>query len=202
MRIVFGGSFDPVHRGHLAMADAAQEQVHPTEILWVPSRHAPHKPTSPPAAGDARLAFLEAVVEPRVGETVCTLELHRQGLSYTVDTLRALAELHPQEEFAFLLGGDSLSHLATWRDLEELFTRVEFLFVPRTGWGEDKLEPFRAGLDPHFRSLFRAKFLNMEPVDCSSTAIRASLDRGEMPASVPGAVATLIRVGGHYGFRS
>lgn len=200
MRIVFGGSFDPVHKGHLAMADAAQEHCRPQEILWVPSRHAPHKPSTPPAGGDARVAFLEAVVGPREGESVCTLELHREGLSFTVDTLRQLAAQYPEESFAFLLGGDSLSHLATWRDLEELFTRVEFLFVPRTDWGPERLGPFRQTLDPHHRALFRGRFLPMEIVDCSSTEIRAALDRGVLPESVPEAVAALIQSGHHYGF--
>ncbi|MGB0952623.1 MAG: nicotinate (nicotinamide) nucleotide adenylyltransferase [Planctomycetota bacterium] len=200
MRIVFGGSFDPVHRGHLAMADAAQEHCQPEEILWVPSRHAPHKPDEPPAGGDARLAFLETVVGPRDSESVCTLELHREGLSFTVDTLRQLEELHPESSLAFLLGGDSLSHLATWRDLEELFTRVEFLFVPRTDWGPERLDPFLASLDAHPRSLFRARFLPMGIVDCSSTEIRQALDQGHIPESVPEPVAALIQSGQHYGF--
>lgn len=201
MRIVFGGSFDPVHRGHLAMADAAQEHCRATEILWVPSRHAPHKPTTPPAGGDARLSFLEAVVGPRKGESVCTLELEREGLSFTVDTLRQLAERHPGEGFAFLLGGDSLSHLATWRNLQELFTRVEFLFVPRSGWAQDKLEPFRANLEPSLRAIFRGRFLPMQVVDCSSTEIRGALDQGIMPEDVPHPVAALIQSGHHYGFQ-
>ena len=131
-----------------------------------------------------------------------TIVLAREGLSYTVDTLRELAMRYPGEEFLFLLGGDSLSHLSTWRDLEELFTRVEFLFVPRSGWGEERLPGFHASLAPELQALFRAQFLPMDAVDCSSTEIREALDAGIMPEDVPGPVAALIREQGLYGFGS
>ena len=201
MLIVFGGSFDPVHRGHLAMADAAQRELSPTRILWLLSRHAPHKPGKPPAAASVRLALLHAVVDARPGEEICTLELEREGPSYTVETLRLLQQEHADAEFGFLLGADSLSHLHTWRDLPELFRRVQFLLVAREGWGASSLEEFRASLSAELRTLFRARFLPMDVVSASSTAIRADLERGCMSEGIPSVVADLIRVGECYGFR-
>ncbi|MHC4823734.1 MAG: nicotinate (nicotinamide) nucleotide adenylyltransferase [Planctomycetota bacterium] len=200
MLIVFGGSFDPVHLGHLAMADAAQEHLAPDHLLWVPSGHAPHKPDLPPAAPEERAAFLHAVVDARPGEEVCEMELERPGFSYTVDTLQELKRRYPKAEFGFLLGGDSLAHLLTWRDLPTLFDLVEFLFVPRSGWGEGRLAPFREALPRELKALFRARFLPMQVVDASSTEIRAELDEGRIPDTVPQAVASLIRAGGCYGF--
>ena len=202
MLIVFGGSFDPVHRGHLAMADAAQKHLSPERLLWVPSGHAPHKPDLPPAAPEQRAAFLHAVVDARPGEEVCAMELQRPGLSYTVDTLKELRLQYPHPAFGFLLGGDSLEHLLTWRDLPTLFQQVEFLFVPRTGWGEARLDPFRNSLPDALRPLFRARFLDMPVVDARSTEIRAALNRGQMPEAVPEPVAELIRAGTCYGFRA
>lgn len=193
MILVFGGSFDPVHNGHIAMADAAQGAKHPQKILWVPSRHAPHKPDSPPARAEERVAYLHAVVNSRPGEEVCTMEIHREGLSYTVDTLRALEMQYPGVDLYFLLGGDSLSHLKTWRDLPELFQRVQFLFAPRSGWGPERLEEFRETLPAELNVLFRAEFLPMKEVDVSSTEVRASLAKGICPNSVPSAVADLLR---------
>lgn len=193
MILVFGGSFDPVHDGHIAMADAAQREKRPDKILWVPSRHAPHKPDMPPASAEERVAYLHAVVDERPREEVCTLEVHRDGLSYTVDTLRELETQYPGEELYFLLGGDSLSHLTTWRDLPELFARVHFLFAPRVGWGMERLQPFREALPENLQASFRAEFLPMDEVDVSSTEVRSALELGKMPQGVPASVMALLR---------
>lgn len=193
MLIVFGGSFDPVHDGHIAMADAAQKVLQPQKILWIPSRQAPHKPDYPPADASQRVAFLHAVVDERPGEEVCTMELEREGLSYTVDTLRELEAQYPGVDLYFLLGGDSLSHLSTWRDLAELFQRVQFLFVPRSGWGVEKLAPFTQALSAPVAEIFRAQFLPMKEVPASSTEVRAALNQGLVPPCLPQPVVALMR---------
>ncbi|MDA0666320.1 MAG: nicotinate (nicotinamide) nucleotide adenylyltransferase [Planctomycetota bacterium] len=193
MILVFGGSFDPVHNGHIAMADAAQRAKQPEKILWVPSRHAPHKPATPPASAAERVAYLHAVVDQRPGEEVCTMEIQREGLSYTVDTLRELETQYPTQDLYFLLGGDSLSHLTTWRELSELFRRVSFLFAPRCGWGPESLEPFRDALPDSLRADFRAEFISMQEVHVSSTEVRLALSKGQVPADVPAAVVALLK---------
>ncbi len=199
MHLVFGGSFDPIHRGHVAMADAAQCQVQPERLFWVPSFHAPHKPEQPPVGAEHRLQFVQAVVRERPGEQVLDWEIQRQTWSYTVDTLRFLATEYPQANWGFLLGADSLAHLATWRCLEEICRRVRFFFAPREGWGERELRRFQQRLDPQLAACFRARMLVMRPVDASSTAIRAALAAGQLPESIPLAAAELIRRHGLYG---
>jgi len=198
--VVFGGSFDPVHEGHIAMADAVQAQLHPDLLLWVPSFHAPHKQQRAPAAASVRLALLELVVAFRRGEEICTLEIERQGYSFMVDTLRTLATQYENAELTLLLGADSLEHLLTWRDVPELFGRVCFVFVPRPGWGATQLEEFRGQLAPQLQKHFRAVYLPMTEVAVSSTAMRAALAAGQMPDGLPLMVQQHIAANGNYGF--
>lgn len=186
--LVFGGSFDPVHRGHEAMADAAWRTVRPDRFLWMPSGHAPHKPERDPAPAEARAAFLLAMLAQRPREELSRLELERPAPSYTVDTLAALHAEDPAAELHFLLGSDSLSHLAGWRDPARLFSLAQFWFAPRRGWPAASLEKFRAGLTPELRGRLRAHFLDMPAVDLSSTELRAALARGERPAGLHPAV--------------
>ena len=119
--LVFGGSFDPVHRGHEAMADAAWREIQPDRFLWVPSGHAPHKPTLVPAAAEHRVALLNLILAGRPREELSRLEVERPAPSYTVDTLQALRSQLPAAEIHLLLGSDSLAHLAGWRDLPRRF---------------------------------------------------------------------------------
>jgi len=194
MRVVFGGSFDPVHLGHVAMADAVQAAVAPRELLWMPSGHAPHKPHRVPASAAARLEFLHLVVDARPGESVSTLETDRPGPSYSVDTLeRLLADASEEGRLGFLLGADSLEHLATWRALPRLFSLTEWLFAPRPGWHEEQLTEFRDSLEPSLRASFRARLLPMVEVDVSSSAIRAALRDGREPVGLPERVLRRIR---------
>jgi len=176
---VFGGSFDPVHRGHLAVADAVAARLHPDLFLWVPARQAPHKPACAPAPGSERLALLRRVLADRSGETVLALELERPGPSYTVETLEALRGEHPRAEFVLILGADSLSHLAGWRRVGEIFDGAVLGFVPRPGWGPESLAAFRKALPPALARRFRAEWIEMDEVPVSSTEIRRRLAAGE-----------------------
>lgn len=198
--LVFGGSFDPVHRGHVAMADAAKVQWRPDLLVWIPSRQAPHKLDAQPAAPEDRADMLRAVLVDRGPDEALRLdEFDRCGPSYSVDTLEHLAAEFPQAELAFLCGGDSLSHLATWRDLPRLFRLARFLFAPREGWGPEREEPFRAELPAGLDALLRITWLEMEPVRCSSTAIRGALAANEgVGTDLPPAVAELIAARGLY----
>lgn len=172
---VFGGSFDPVHQGHVAVADAVMSRLRPDLLLWVPARQAPHKPGQILASDDDRVALLRLVVTGRPGEDVCLLELRRPGPSYTVDTLDALAREHPTARFTLVLGADSLEHLPAWRDLPRLFAAASLAVVPRPGFGAEALERLRSRLVPDVAARLRARFLPMVEVPISATEIRARL---------------------------
>ncbi|HEX9792849.1 MAG TPA: nicotinate-nucleotide adenylyltransferase [Planctomycetota bacterium] len=176
---VFGGSFDPVHCGHLAVADAARAALAPDLLLWVPARHAPHKTDEPSATAADRLVLLGIAVAGRPGEVVETLECERPGPSYTVDTLRALGQRHPAAELHLILGADSLLHLHTWRAVPELLERASLALVPRPGSGPHDLDAFAARLPAAVRVLLRAQFLPMDEVAVSSTEVRRRLCAGE-----------------------
>lgn len=197
--LVFGGSFDPVHRGHVAMATAAQEQWRPDRLSWLPSRLAPHKLEANPVSPEHRQAMLALVLRQRPSsEQLCLDEFAREGPSFTVDTLAALQQKDPAQELSFLLGGDSLGHLATWRDLPQLFRLAHFVFAPRVGFGPEQERAFRQSLAPELAASWRVTWLSMEPVGCSSSGLREALRAGETCADLPPQVAEYIAAHGLY----
>lgn len=187
MRIaVFGGSFDPVHLGHLAVADAVQAQRRPDQLLWVPARQPPHKPGARLASGEDRVALLELAIAGRGDERVCRWELDRDGPSYTVDTLEALHQDQPGAELLLVLGGDSQQHWAGWRRLDRILELASPLWIPRRGW--ERLRPGVPG-----------RMLEMERVDLSATELRQALAAGRScEGSLPPAVEAEIRRRGLY----
>ncbi|RZA13735.1 MAG: nicotinate-nucleotide adenylyltransferase [Lysobacteraceae bacterium] len=132
MRVCYGGTFDPVHNGHLAIARAARDQLD-AKVFLMPARDPPHKAGTRADAGQ-RAAMLELAIEGEPGLAVDRRELDRAGPSYTVDTLAALrAELGPDAPIAWLIGADSLRQLHTWHHWRELFQRAHLLVVERPG---------------------------------------------------------------------
>ena len=191
--VVFGGSFDPLHNGHIAAADAVQSNFAVDEFLWTPSWHAAHKLDVRPADADFRVRSIERVLASRPqNESLCSLETDAQRMCYSVDTLQLLSHQNPERELYFLVGGDSLSHLNTWHDLPRLFAACRFLLVPRPKWGERQLADYTASLSPDLRTLFRAQFIDMPIVDISSSFIRQQLAAGADEMQMPATVIDLI----------
>jgi nicotinate-nucleotide adenylyltransferase len=127
---VFGGTFDPVHVGHLAIANSALEELGLDRIMFVPARRSPLKQQGPVANADDRLAMLEAAIrdEPRFG--VSRLETDREGPSYTVDTLEALRDLG---ELFLIVGSDAYADFERWRDPSRIRTLATVVVVARPG---------------------------------------------------------------------
>ncbi|HEY1070296.1 MAG TPA: nicotinate-nucleotide adenylyltransferase [Thermomonas sp.] len=132
LRVFYGGSFDPVHLGHLAVARAARD-VLGAEVALVPARDPPHKDATH-ADADQRAALLDLAVAGEPGLRVDRRELHRAGPSYTVDTLAGLrAESGPAAPLAWLVGADSLLQLHTWHRWRDLFALAHVIAVQRPG---------------------------------------------------------------------
>ncbi len=185
---VLGGTFDPVHSGHIAIARAAREHAALDRVLFVVSARPPHKRSGPYASSEDRYAMVQAALEGEPGTAPSRLELDRDGPSYTVDTLKELDALCPGADLYLILGMDSLCDLPKWRDTRGILRRARLLVVPRPGkWAcprelEDRFE-----------------LLPMEEMDISSTQIRRRIHDGtSIDGLVPPAVEQMIRQQGIY----
>ncbi len=130
---LLGGSFDPVHHGHLIAAGRAAEALGLARVLLIPCARQPLKRAGPVAAPEHRRAMLERAVAGDPRFVVEGLELERPGPSYTVDTLRALRERSPGERFVLLLGADAVSDLPRWRAADEVARLAEIAVLTRPG---------------------------------------------------------------------
>jgi nicotinate-nucleotide adenylyltransferase len=180
---LYGGSFDPVHLGHLLVAQAALEELGLDKLFFIPAAQSPFKPENKPAPDAVRLQLLRLAL---AGKTNCEIdeqEIRRGGISYTVETLRDYAQRFPQAELFYLIGADNAPKLNDWREADALATLAEFVAVPRPG-----------GAAPSFPPPFRGRTLRGFPFAVSSSQIRARVKAGLLIDSlVPPFVAEAIR---------
>lgn len=207
---LYGGSFDPVHAGHLHVARAAREHAALDELLFVPARRPPHKPGRVLASGEHRLAMLELAIEELGFGLATDLELRRSGPSYTIDTVRALSgevgglaprlvEQLADARLVLILGSDNLAGLPEWREVEELLARVDPIVIARGERPEEWLAKLRGRLPEKLLERLAAGFLDLPPVRVSSTELREALARGEDPgAELPRGVLEYVRSHGVY----
>jgi nicotinate-nucleotide adenylyltransferase len=180
---LYGGSFDPVHLGHLLVAQAAMEELGLDRLFFIPASQSPFKPENKPAPDAVRLQLLRLALAGRSHYEVDEQEIRRGGTSYTVDTLRDYAKHFPNAELFYLIGADNAAKLNEWREPAELARLVEFVAVPRPG-----------GAVPGFPTPFRGHTLKGFPLGVSSSQIRARVKAG-LPVDhlVPPFVADAIR---------
>ena len=138
---LFGGSFNPPHVAHLIVAEVVRDQFGLDEVWWIPNATPPHKPNDELVAVQHRLAMTERTVEGNPAFRVCGVEVERDGVSYTVETLRLLQDQHPDTDFALILGSDSLDHFADWHRPDEIAERVPLIVYKRPGAIESVANP-------------------------------------------------------------
>ena len=143
-----GGSFDPVHFGHLLAAQDAYEQYHLDRLIFVPAAQAPLKPNDAQSSAEDRLAMLRLATEWDRRFEVSDIELRRGGVSYTVDSARHFRGLYPDDQLFWIIGGDQLPKLHLWKNVAELAQLVEFIFLERPGFPV-KAKPDIPGLRLH-----------------------------------------------------
>jgi nicotinate-nucleotide adenylyltransferase len=180
---IYGGSFDPVHLGHLLVAQAAIEELGLDRLLFIPAAHSPFKPENHAAPAAVRVRLLRLAIAGWQNCEVDEQEIQRGGVSYTVDTLRACAEKYPGAQLFYLIGADNAAKLNEWREPASLASLAEFVTAPRPG-----------GTAAVFPAPFRGRTLKGFPFGVSSSEIRARV-RGGLPIEhlVPPAVAEAIR---------
>jgi nicotinate-nucleotide adenylyltransferase len=166
---VFGGTFDPVHLGHLVAAQDAAEALELDRVVFMPAFRAPLKDREPGASDAVRVALLQAAIEGDERFGLSTLEIERGGVSYTIDTARELRRLHPDARLFWIIGADQAERLGAWHRIEELAGILEFIVLARPGY-----EGTRADL-PDF---LRLHFVRAHVFDISSSEIRARLAEG------------------------
>jgi nicotinate-nucleotide adenylyltransferase len=132
MRIgLYGGSFDPVHQGHLIVAECCREQARLDKVLFLPAAIPPHKQDRPLTEAAHRVEMLRLATGGHPAFAISTDEIDRGGVSYTVDTLARLAAAHPADELLLILGPDALADLPSWREPATILGRVEIIAVER-----------------------------------------------------------------------
>ena len=185
---LFGGSFDPVHLGHLLVAQAAREELELERLFFIPAAQSPFKPDSKPTPSAERLRLLRLAL---AGKTWCEVdeqELQRGGVSYTINTVRDYHQRFPEAKIFYLIGGDHVQKLPSWREAAELAQLAEFVVVPRPGQAEIP-----------FPKPFHGRQLNGFPLGVSSSQIRARVKAGQpIDHLVPATVAEAIRDTGLY----
>jgi nicotinate-nucleotide adenylyltransferase len=179
---VFGGSFDPVHIGHLLAAECCREQAGLERVIFVPAALAPHKQDRQPAAPEHRLQMLALATGGHPAFAVSRLEIDRGGVSYTVDTLAALAAEHPGDELLLILGPDALAQLPSWRDPQRIAERHGPLVVEREGLDDaatiTATPALTALLGTEGRARVVASRVTMPAIGIRSSQLRAAVAAG------------------------
>lgn len=178
---LFGGSFDPIHLGHLILAEAAMEEFQLDRIIFIPAGVSPFKTGRPPGvSADQRLLMVREAIKDEPRFSVDGRELQREGPSYTIDTVRLLLGDYPGVRFIYLIGADNLGDLHEWHEIDELKNLVDFALLDRGNAISDAQTDF-----PVVR----------RRIDLSSTEIRERVSKGlsirfMVPASVYDTVMT------------
>lgn len=205
---LFGGTFDPVHLGHLTAAAEVRRQTRLDRILFIPSYLPPHKARGAAAPAADRLRMVELACRRRAGFEASSLEVEARGRSYSILTLRKIKALAPRARLFFILGVDAFLEIGTWREHERVLEECWFIVTGRPGFDlerargvlggrlRDDIGPLvsAASLSGGAPPPTRVVLLSIRARDVSSTAVRAKVRRGEaIDGLVPPAVAAYIR---------
>ncbi|MDR1069950.1 MAG: nicotinate-nucleotide adenylyltransferase [Gracilibacteraceae bacterium] len=184
--VIWGGSFDPVHCGHLTAAEAARAALAPAAVLFVPAARSPYKRRAHAPAAE-RLRMIGLAIAAREGFSVTGLEIERGGPSFTVDTLRLLRKYFPRPELWLAVGADAIADLPVWKGAEDIKRLARLACVCRPGYSP----AVAAGWD--------IKIIKAETPDLSSSRIRALARAGEsLTGLTPEAVERYIEAKGLY----
>lgn len=188
---ILGGTFDPIHIGHLEIAKSIYEQLHLEKIIFIPAYIAPHKVGQDFAPAMDRYIMTKLAIEPYPYFTVSDMELKRSGVSYTYDTLVELHKIYPEHEFFFIIGADSVTGLHTWHRYQEMFELTTFVGAERPGYDNSAIVQAVKNLGK--RAEEKIMLLDTPENSISSTSIREKIRKGEsLNGLVPQAVEAYI----------
>ncbi|MDR3585484.1 MAG: nicotinate-nucleotide adenylyltransferase [Desulfosporosinus sp.] len=175
---IMGGTFDPIHYGHLVAAEMARGEFDLSKVLFIPSGTPPHKIRRDVSAANLRYEMVELAIKDNPAFDLSPLEIERRGLSYTVETLRILRRTWPEYELYFITGTDALLEIFSWREAEEILTMIQFIGAARPGF--DASDFLLKVQQEHPETLGRIHYLEVPALAISSTDIRARV-RNKQP---------------------
>ena len=192
---IMGGTFDPIHQGHIHMARCALDSMQLDRVLMLPSGNPPHKPDITP--GEDRYRMVCAACAGIAGLEPCREEIDRKGVIYTVDTLSILHEKYPKADLFYIIGADTLMELHKWRYFETVLTMCTFLICPRS-W---QYTPQQLTDERRRLTALGGRFimLDMDVIDVSSTGVRQAIRTGESTPGLPVQVREYAQAAGLYG---
>ncbi|KGR72574.1 nicotinate-nucleotide adenylyltransferase [Streptococcus phocae subsp. salmonis] len=164
---ILGGNFNPVHHAHLIVADQVRQQLGLDEVLLMPEFKPPHIDEKETIDAKNRLDMLELAIQDTEGLSLETIELERQGISYTYDTMKALIEKNPDVDYYFIIGADMVDYLPKWYRIDELIDMVQFVGVQRP--------KYKAGTS------YPVIWVDVPLMDISSSMIRDFIKKGRQP---------------------
>ena len=194
---IFGGTFDPIHVGHLILAECCRVQCKLDQVWFMPAGEPPHKTDRRTSDSNARKEMVEFAIAGHDQFELCEIELRRDGPSFTVDTLARLTSDHPDDEFTLLLGADSLRDLPTWREPGRILQMCEIVAVNRAGHSHPPLAEFAPVEGIELAD--RVTLASMPDIGLSSSVIRDEVRKGRsIRYQVPRAVEVYIEVNDLY----
>jgi nicotinate-nucleotide adenylyltransferase len=196
---IFGGTFDPVHYGHLLLAECCREQARLDEVWFMPAATPPHKIDRAPTPADKRIEMLDLAIGGHEAFRVSRIEINRGGVSYTVDTLAAVGEAQPGAELFFLLGGDSLDEFTTWREPGRICELATPLVVGRAQSPEPNYDALSKLVGHERTKAIRLQQVQMPQIELSSSDLRRRVGEGlSIRYRTPRAVEKYIESAGLY----
>ncbi|MBS6564379.1 MAG: nicotinate-nucleotide adenylyltransferase [Clostridiales bacterium] len=195
---IMGGTFDPIHNGHIQMAQKCMEKFALDEVIFLPAGEPPHKRNYAVTDKYKRLEMTRLAVKEIPGFSVSDIEIERGGYTYTIDSLRELGQIYKNARFFYIIGADTLGELYTWRNIEEVARLTKFLVVGRSNIPSEALHNAAARVREDFGGqLLDAQFNGPE---LSSTFIRDLARKGApLEGYVPLNVARYIKENNIYG---
>jgi len=196
---IFGGSFDPVHYGHLLLAESCREQLNLDKVFFVPAGIPPHKRETRLTPAIHRLAMLELAIAGEADFEICRYEIDRDEVSYTVDTLRWFRDQFPEAELYLLVGADMLNDLPNWREAAEICRLALPVGVHRGGVAPPAPERLLPLLSSERLEQFKKTRVDMPLIALSASEIRRRVQHGQsIRFRVPKAVEQYILHQGLY----
>ena len=198
MRIgILGGTFNPIHNGHLLMAEYVREAMELEQVWIMPSGRPPHKHHPVLVTDEARCEMIKLAIQGNEAFVFSDMEMTRQGTTYTADTLEQLKKTYPEHEFYFIMGADSFVELSTWYQPEKIFSLAEIVVVNRQGTTRHQFKEYRDLYERKYGK--EVSLVEMPFIGISSTNIRLRAATGlSVRYQVPDAVAEYMEKKGMY----